>query len=272
MSHALHVGWITMVVAGGGFLAAASLQAQNPFRWPSGKRAAVSLTYDDARQSQVDVGLPILDEHRVKATFYLSPAEVPSRLEGWKQAVANGHEIANHSRSHPCTGNYEFSAGNALEDYTLDRMAQELDGANADLQRLLGVKAIDFAYPCGQKFVGRGTAVKSYVPLVAERFLTGRGYRDEGANDPRICDFAQITGIEMDELDSKQTMALVTEAVKQGRWLVTVTHEVGTPAFQTTDTAVLETVLKYAKDPANGIWIDTVKAVGEYVKQQRSAH
>jgi len=253
----------------GGLLMAGAAWAQNSFQWPAGKRAAISLSFDDARQSQVDVGLPLLDKHGVKGTFYLSPAEVPSRLEGWKKAVAAGHDIGNHSRSHPCTGNYEFSYGNALENYTLERMAKELDGANADIERMLGVRAVNFGYPCGQKFVGRGTAVKSYVPLVAERFLTGRGYRDEGANDPRICDLAQLTGMAVDELDSKQAMELVTEAVKQGRWLVLVTHEVGAPAFQTTTPAVLETIMKYAKDPANGIWLDTVKSVGEYVQKQR---
>lgn len=255
----------------GELLAPCAARAQNPFRWPSGKRAALSFSFDDARQSQVDTGLPLLNRYGVKATFYVSPAAVPSRLEGWKKAAAAGHEIGNHSQSHPCTGNYEFSFGNALENYTLDRMAAELDGANASIERLLGVKAVGFGYPCGQKFVGRGTAVKSYVPLVAGRFLTGRGYRDEGANDPRICDLAQLTGMALDELDPKQAMELTAAAVKQGRWLILVSHEVGASAFQTTTPAVLETLIKYAKDPANGIWLDTVKAVGEYVQKQRDA-
>jgi peptidoglycan-N-acetylglucosamine deacetylase len=262
-------GLIAIPLICGGFLMAGTGQAQSSFHWPGGQRAAISLSFDDARQSQVDVGLPLLDKYGVKGTFYVLPAEVPSRLEGWKKALAGGHEVGNHSRSHPCTGNYEFSFRNALEDYSLQKMAKELDGANTDIQHMLGVKAMSFGYPCGQKSVGRGAAVKSYVPLVAERFLTGRGYRDEGANDPRICDLSELMGSAVDELDSKQAMDLVTEAVKQGRWLVLVSHEVGAPAFQTTDAAVLETVLKYAKDPANGIWIDTVKAVGQYITSAR---
>ncbi|HVX66577.1 MAG TPA: polysaccharide deacetylase family protein [Bryobacteraceae bacterium] len=261
---------LAMLLISNGILWAAGPPERGPFHWPAGKRAAISLTYDDARQSQVDTALAILDKYGVKATFYLSPAAVPSRLEGWKKAAAAGHDLGNHSRTHPCTGNYAFSFDNALEDYGPERIAGELDGANADIERMLGVKAVSFAYPCGQKFVGRGKGVESYVPLVAERFLTGRGYRDEAANDPRVCDLAQLTGMAMDELDAKQAMALVNEAVRQGRWLVFVSHEVGAPAFQTTDPAVLEAVLKFAKDPANGIWIDTVRAVGEYVKGQRA--
>ncbi len=39
---------------------------------------------------------------------------------------------------------------------------------------------------------------------------------------------------------------------------------------QTTDLAALEELVKYAKDPANGIWIDTVATIGKYVQTQRS--
>ncbi|RZJ84001.1 MAG: hypothetical protein EOO20_21820, partial [Chryseobacterium sp.] len=34
----------------------------------------------------------------------------------------------------------------------------------------LGVTATLFAYPCGQKYIGRGKDLKSYVPLIAEMF------------------------------------------------------------------------------------------------------
>ena len=39
--------------------------------WLEGKTAALSLTFDDARLSQVDQGLPLLDAYGVKATFYV---------------------------------------------------------------------------------------------------------------------------------------------------------------------------------------------------------
>ncbi len=49
-----------------------------------------------------------------------------------------------------------FSSKNALESYTVSMLEQELDGATADIQRLLGIKPMTFAYPCGHKFIGRG--------------------------------------------------------------------------------------------------------------------
>ncbi len=250
----------------------AALAAKDPkmtFLWPEGKRVAVSLSFDDARTSQIDVGLPLLNRHQVKATFYVNPPHMESRLDGWKRAAASGHEIGSHTNSHPCTVNYPFSANNALENYTLSSMAKEIDAATAEMKRLLGITPLTFAYPCGQKFVGRGKGVKSYVPLVAVRFLAGRGFRDEGPNDPVHCDLAQILGVESDGLTFDQMKNMVSEAAGHGAWLVFAGHEIGAAAHQTTEASALEEFLRYVRDPANGVWIDTVGAVGDYVRTHR---
>jgi hypothetical protein len=42
----------------------------------------------------------------VRATFYVSPENIEQRLEGWKKALDESHEIGNHTLAHPCTGNY----------------------------------------------------------------------------------------------------------------------------------------------------------------------
>jgi len=244
-------------------------KAANASAWPNGKRVAVSLSFDDARLSQIDRGLALLDQHHVKATFFVVSSNISPRLEGWKKAVAEGHEIGNHSKTHPCTGNYAFSRHNALEDYNLQMMAAQLDGANAEIARLLGVKPRTFAYPCGQKFVGRGTEVKSYVPLVAERFLAGRGYLDESANDPAFCDLAQAMGTPFDDLDFDAMKRLVEDAAKEGRWVIFVGHEIGQRGHQITDAGALGQLCDYLNDPANGVWLGTVQEIAEYVRQHR---
>jgi hypothetical protein len=240
------------------------------FQWPSGKRAAVSLSFDDARLSQIDRGLELLNQHNVKATFFVESNNVPQRLEGWKKAVADGHEIGNHSMTHPCTGNYAFSRHNALEDYNLQMMAEQLDGANAEIERMLGVEPRTFAYPCGLKFVGRGLDVRSYVPLVAERFVAGRGYLDESANDPAFCDLAQAMGTPFDDLDFNQMKSLVEEAAKEGRWVIFVGHEIGQRGHQITDAAALGELCDYLTNSASGVWLGTVQEIAEYVRQRRA--
>jgi peptidoglycan/xylan/chitin deacetylase (PgdA/CDA1 family) len=245
-------------------------EARTAFHWPEGKRVAVSLSFDDARASQIDVGVALFDKYGAKVTFFVNPPNMEQRLEGWKKAAAKGYEIGNHSRSHPCTGNFSWSRKNDLEDYTLAKIAEEMDSANAETERMLGVKPATFAYPCGQKFVGRGEDTKSYVPLVAKRFLAGRGFRDEAANAPAFCDPAQLLGVESDGMSFEDMKKVVLAAEKEGGWLVFAGHEIGSPAYQTTDAAALEQLLKYAKDPANGIWLDTVESVAKYIQTQRA--
>jgi len=240
------------------------------FAWPEGKRAAVSLSFDDARLSQVDTGLAVLKKKGVKVTFYVLPSGVEQRLAGWKQAVADGHEIANHSLTHPCTGNYEFSRNNALENYDLAKITQEIDGASEEIYKQLGVKPRTFAYPCGQKFVGRGAALKSYVPLVAERFVAGRGYMDESPNDPVICDLAQTMGTVFDDMVFAAMKKIVDQAVEQGRWVIFVGHEIGPRAYQTTDTKALEALCDYLTDAHSGVWVGTVAEVSTYLQGQRA--
>ena len=68
-----------LVPACAGFLTLHSeLLAQNPkpaFHWPDGKRVAVSLSFDDARLSQMDVGLSLFDR---SAKTWRRVADAPS--------------------------------------------------------------------------------------------------------------------------------------------------------------------------------------------------
>jgi peptidoglycan-N-acetylglucosamine deacetylase len=249
--------------------AGSSRQSAKPFQWPDGNRAAVSLSFDDGRPSQVDTGLALLKKAGVKVTFFVNPGAVEKKLAGWKQAVADGHEIANHSTTHPCTGNYAFSASNALENYTLEKIAQDIDSANARIETLLGVKPTTFAYPCGQKFTGRGRDVKSYVPQVADRFLVGRGYLDESPNDPAIVDLAQAMGTAIDDLDFAQMKSIVDQAAAAGTWVIFAGHDIGVRAHQTTDARALEQLCAYLKDRSNGVWLGTVAEVGAFVRDHR---
>jgi peptidoglycan/xylan/chitin deacetylase (PgdA/CDA1 family) len=47
-------------------------------KWPNGKKAAVSLTYDDGTLNQFHVALPIMESLGMKGTFYINTGEIPS--------------------------------------------------------------------------------------------------------------------------------------------------------------------------------------------------
>ncbi len=241
------------------------------FPWPEGARAALSLTFDDARTSQVDVGLSLLEKLGVRATFYVTPDTVRERLDGWKSAVARGHEIGNHTLSHPCTGNYPAFRFRSLEEMNLEGMTAEIDGATAAIVELLSVTPSTFAYPCGQTFVGRGADVKSYVPLVAARFATGRKWLSEDSNDPAFADPVQLLSMESDGKSFADLKTLLDKAREEGRWLILTGHEIGPGGYQTTRTDAIEALVRYAREPGRGVWIDTVGNVAARMLEARRA-
>jgi peptidoglycan/xylan/chitin deacetylase (PgdA/CDA1 family) len=238
------------------------------FRWPQGKKAALSLTFDDARESQVDSGFPILDELGVKATFYVSFAPFERRLDEWKEAASAGHEIGNHSVSHPCSGNFRFSETNYLEEYTLDRMEKELIEASDTIEGHIGIRPTTFAYPCGQTFVGRGEEARSYVPLVAKHFHLGRGFKGESPLHPLWGDMAQAPGVDFDGATFDDVKRFLNRAVDRNQWLLLAGHDVGHDPEQTVQADTLRQVCEYALNPDNGIWIDTAAKVAAYCRSK----
>ena len=242
------------------------------FQWPDGKKIALSLTFDDARLTQIDKGIPLLDNYGVKATFYVSPNSMKQRLDGWKKAVANGHDIGNHSMVHPCSGNFLWARQRALEDYTIKKMRKELDSANLIIKNLLGVEPVSFGYPCGQKYVGRGKKTRSYIPLISKMFESGRGWLDEAPNDPSYCDMAKLYGMELDGKSFEDVLKLIETAKAQGGWLILAGHEMNHSGHQTSQLSTIEALCKYAMDPANGIWIDNVHNIASYVNSVRSGN
>ena len=239
--------------------------AGKDFHWPEGKQMALSLSFDDARFSQVEKGIPLLDQYGISGTFYVSPGAMLERVEDWKDAVNAGHDIGNHTLVHPCSGNFPWARDKALENYTLEEMANELDSASSLIHSVLGIWPSSFAYSCGQTFVGRGVDTRSYVPLVAERFETGRDWMNEGPNDPVFCDLARLNGTELDGKSFQEALQLIKEAREQGAWLIFAGHEMNDRGVQTSWLSTIDSICRYASDPANGIWIDNVTNVGRYV-------
>jgi peptidoglycan/xylan/chitin deacetylase (PgdA/CDA1 family) len=240
------------------------------FRWPDGVRAALSLTFDDARPSQLEHGVPVLDAHGVRATFYVSPPNVERRVEAWRAVAETGHEIGNHSMHHPCSLNLGWEPERALELYTLERMEAEITDADAFIERRLGVKPATFAYPCGQTFVGRGEDTRSTVPLVARHFLAGRGYLGERHNLPAVCDLAHIAASGADRVCLGALRTLIDSAVASGGWLVLCSHDVGMEdRHQMMRREVLESLCRLVRSEGEGLWIDTVAAIAAHVAAQQ---
>ncbi len=234
--------------------------------WPDRHRAAISLSFDDARPSQLRCGLPLLDRLSVPATFFVLPDAVAQDSAAWREVIARGHEIGNHTLTHPCSANFAWSRHNALERMTVADFESEVREANRLLRHLLGVDPTVFAYPCGETFVGRGPSTRSLVPLIARKFNVGRTFNDLTANSPAHIDFAQTRCVNADGRTSADLLPMLEATVADSAWLVLGGHEIGTAESEGTDTTWMETieaVVSWCR--SNGVWIDTIGNAGRAI-------
>lgn len=237
--------------------------------FPEGVSVAVSLSFDDARASQLE-GVRILDDHGLRATFYVLPSGLAAAPERWRSVARAGHEIGNHSSTHPCSANFDFAATNALEDRTMQDIAEDVDAASATIHELVGVPPRTFAYPCGQSFAGRGRQRRSYVPIIAERFLAGRGYGSEVGNVPGRCDLAHLDAYTVDGLDAGALQSLVAAGMARGEWVILAGHDIGAGGPQTVPARELDMLCRrLARD--DRVWVAPVVEVAERVAPAQAA-
>jgi peptidoglycan/xylan/chitin deacetylase (PgdA/CDA1 family) len=182
---------------------------------------AVTLTYDDALPTQLNVAAPLLKQHNLVATFFVT--DVRANPAPWAALLADGHELASHTLIHPCPKvNTWVAPGKANEDYDLARMGTELD-QSVELLKTMGQKPpFTFAYPCGVTWVG--DSQESYIPLIEERFSAARGVASApvqaGVNLYEVpATFSMGTGPEL--------IAIAEQAKTQKTWVVYGFHGIG---------------------------------------------
>ncbi len=71
-------------------------------RWHGGKRAAISIRFDDSHQTHVGLAIPMLNERGLAGTFLVNPGEPEFQRNeaAWRAAVQQGHELDDHSLNH----------------------------------------------------------------------------------------------------------------------------------------------------------------------------
>ena len=249
--------------------ARAGARGRRAVAWPGGARMALSLSFDDGRESQVTQGLPVFARHGVKVTLYVVPSAVERHLDGWKQAAAAGHEIGNHSLTHSCSGNFPFSRQKALEEHSIARMREELAEANradhgtarrhaADVR--LSVRA-DVRRPRARprKAMCRWSPSCSWPDAAGwTRPPTTR----------RTSTWRRRSAWKWTARTSGRSSRCSTRRARAGRGWCWPGHDIGAGGRQTTRIAMLDELFAYAKDPANGIWLATVAEAADVVARR----
>jgi peptidoglycan/xylan/chitin deacetylase (PgdA/CDA1 family) len=247
-------------------------QAQPRWEWPAGARAAVSLTYDDGLNSQLDNALPELDRHGFKATFFLTEDNVRQgrRLADWEHLAAEGHEVANHTVTHPCA--LQHLQPDAFAKGEIDSMESFLD-ANFNAER-----ARTFAYPCGYLGIGKGDRRERYARyrqilerdgVICARTTAGRPNRPEDA----IAERYNLHGFEpTDEADMvAPARRYLAQTLAEGSWAILVFHEI-LPRWSTEGDASIGVHRRILNLLAKeNVWVAPMGQVFEYIASRRSA-
>jgi peptidoglycan/xylan/chitin deacetylase (PgdA/CDA1 family) len=215
----------------------------------------VSLTYDDALNSQLEHALPVLDQAGIKATFFLSGGNIAAfaRLSG------TGHELASHTLHHPC--NADLAALSAAQ------MAAELDAGAAAVQALGVSGPLSFAYPCGQRSMHDG---ESYVPLVQQRFRAARGVANAVA-DPTSVDLFSVPALfPPSDSDGSDAIALIQRAEASHGWAVIGVHGVSeTGEYLQWSQPAHDKVVAYLREHAPSVWAAPFGSVADAVRACR---
>ncbi len=141
LAASLGVGYAWQEESGNGFIFAGERVVYlNPIQAPefNEDRPIVYLTFDDGPNENIPAILAMLDIFDIKATFFLIGENVRRYPVYAKDIVAAGHQIGNHSYSHP-----------RLPKLSAEEMTQELVATEEVFEEVLGFNSRLFRPPYG---------------------------------------------------------------------------------------------------------------------------
>jgi peptidoglycan/xylan/chitin deacetylase (PgdA/CDA1 family) len=241
------------------------------FSWPEACEGAVSLTFDDAMRSQLELAVPMLDEMGLGGTFYVNPRGEAwrERLAPWREVALRGHEVGNHTVDHLCSRSFAWMTPKTLETTTLEEMEWQVAEGKRRLAELVPERPeMTFCYPCYQDYVGEGEARRSYVPVVARHHPAGRG-RGEVPNHPLKTDLHYLGSFSAERMSGAEMVGYAERAATQGRWTLFTFHGIQEGGLSVNEADFRELLTHLARHRGR-IWTGTVLEVAAYLREERS--
>jgi peptidoglycan/xylan/chitin deacetylase (PgdA/CDA1 family) len=244
------------------------LAAQNNTPW-QGKKCAIVLTYDDAIDQHLDNAIPVLDSLGFKASFYVTAyaSSTRQRLDEWKRIALNGHELGNHTLYHPCIGGKGrewVKPDYDLNNYSVQRIVDEIRMTNTFLQSLDGKTRRTFAFTCADSKAGGIDFSKD----IKNDFVAMRTVRNEmhQLNEIKLAD---VDCYMVNNHSAAQMKEWVDKAIATNSLLVILFHGVGGGNGLDVSIPAHRELLNYIKQKEKDIWVAPMIEVADYINSTR---
>ena len=250
---------------------AATAQAAEPFPWPGGRKAAVSLAYDDAAPSQLDNAIPALDRHGLKGSFYLTLASdtLRTRQREWAAAARNGHELGNHTLFHACSSSLPdrqwVPAHRDLDTTTVAQLRDQVLLANVMLTAIDGRLERTMTVPCGDTQARDG----NYIDAIAREFVAIKLGQGGVVGDMKAINPAAVPVDVPVGVTGEQLIARVEEAARQGTMVSFTFHGIGGDHLAVSSEAH-EQLLRHLAAHPDVYWVAPFIDIMKYVTADRS--
>ena len=208
--------------------------------YKDGKECAVSLTFDDSMKEHYTIVAPELEKRGFRGTFWMCGGWMPAEPQydtthfTWaeaKEMSAKGHEMSNHSWSHP-----------NMTTLSEDELKEQIRKNDEAILANLGKPSTTFCFP-----------YNAYNDAVLAEVMKGR----IGA---RLKEFWLGGQHSPKEYLQKQ----IEDALAAGSWIVGMTHGINYGYDCYEDASEFTDFLDYLKSLENRIWIGTFRDVAAY--------
>jgi peptidoglycan/xylan/chitin deacetylase (PgdA/CDA1 family) len=237
-------------------------------RWYNGAEGAVSLTFDDGTLDHFEKGMELWARHGWKVTLGIVSTTIVKRPD-WRSklqdAFDQGHEIANHTKTHP-----------NLSESSEEMVRDEIGSCHQFLlDNVQGLEAVDtLIYPYEAFHYGNFHTAAEFGYIFARSGPQERediAQRNASANPPwmHLHSWANQDILPMWMWDSTTDLAVS----KQG-WMIEQCHgigEAGEPGvgWSPRPLADFEEHYRYLASFGERVWVAPIREVGRYLLESR---
>lgn len=209
-------------------------------RWPFGKVSAVSFTWDDNNSTHTKIA-EVFDRYEYKTSFFVNP-----KFNSWltlntmyKEIVLNGHEVGNHTFSHP-----------DLTTLSSSELAEQIAMAHDVILNDLLTKPTAFVHPFNKTNEIVDEEIFARYPFTRIRSRLNEDHR-------KILNVDSTT-------NSHALISVIESSLSNRQWLIVAGHGLGESGYGPITETTLDDALSWISKNNDYIYTGTLSDIANY--------